>query len=277
MSRSIAAVSTTSPADLAVAVEAAQAAAAVVRAGFGNRVRADMKGLVDPVTEVDVAAERTIVEILHAARPADAILAEEGGGATDSVGRRWIVDPLDGTVNYVHGIPQIGVSVALYDGDRGLAAAVVDVVREETFTATNTQPAELDGARIEVSTPDRLIDSIIGTGFPYDRDEHGRSYAATVGAVLERARGVRRMGAAVIDLAWVACGRLDGFWEFNLAPWDVAAGLLLVERAGGVATDLSGARAQVDSDAFVLSSASIAAELLSVLNDHRPPHLERTS
>jgi len=277
VSRSIAAVSTTSPADLAVAVEAAQAAAAVVRAGFGNRVRADMKGLVDPVTEVDVAAERTIVEILHAARPADAILAEEGGGATDSVGRRWIVDPLDGTVNYVHGIPQIGVSVALYDGDRGLAAAVVDVVREETFTATNTQPAELDGARIEVSTPDRLIDSIIGTGFPYDRDEHGRSYAATVGAVLERARGVRRMGAAVIDLAWVACGRLDGFWEFNLAPWDVAAGLLLVERAGGVATDLSGARAQVDSDAFVLSSASIAAELLSVLNDHRPPHLERTS
>ncbi len=259
--------------DLDIAVTAARAGAEIVRPALGTLVRSDLKGAVDPVSEIDVAAERAVVDVITGERPGDGVLAEESGGEASDEGRRWLIDPLDGTVNFLHGIPHVGVSVALYENGKPLVGAVIDVMRGETFTAQTGGGAWLDGASVRVSDRSPLRQCVIATGFPYDRHEHGRSYAVTVGAVTEAALGIRRLGAAVLDFAWVACGRLDGFWELTLAPWDAAAGLLLVEEAGGRTVDLEGRPANPGSRSFVASNALVADELHSLISDNRPPHL----
>ena len=205
----------TSLTDRSVAIDAALAGADVVRAAFGRPVTEELKGAVDPVSKVDLAAEAAVLGVLRRHRPNDDILAEESGGSWIASGRRWIVDPLDGTVNFLHAIPHVGVSVALWDGDAPVACATIDVLRDEVFSAAAGAGAELNGSTVRVSDRERLSDCVVGTGFPYDRDVHGAAYAETVGAVLPHVRGVRRLGAAVLDFAWVACGRLDGFWEFQ--------------------------------------------------------------
>lgn len=261
------------PDDRDLAVAAALAGASVVRAGLGTDVRAEMKGAVDPVSEIDRAAEHAVLDLLSSHRPEDSILAEESGGSTSTQGRRWIVDPLDGTVNFLHGIPHVGVSVGLWDDRRPVAAAVVDVTREEVFSAAAGRGAWLDNEPIQVSSRVELVECVIGTGFPYDRDVHGAAYARAAGAVLERVRGIRRMGAAVLDFAWVACGRLDGFWEYRLAPWDAAAGLLLVAEAGGRVADLVDETAGVDSGVFIAANPHIAASLNDLVRSHAPDHV----
>ena len=266
-------VSLTSPTDRDVAIAAANAGAKVVRNAFGSVVDEEMKGVVDPVSEVDRAAESSVIEVLTRMRPDDGVLAEEGGGQADPIGRRWIIDPLDGTVNFLHSIPHVGVSVALWDGTDPVACAVIDVMRDETFTAAAGEGAELDGHPMAVSTRDDLISCVVGTGFPYDRDQFGMEYATTIGHVLSRVRGVRRHGAAVLDFAWVACGRLDGFWEFNLAPWDVAAGLLLVQEAGGISADLTTEPASVTSTAFILSNSALGDSFVELIRDRTPGHV----
>lgn len=259
--------------DRDLAVAAALAGAEVVRERFGTAVISELKGAVDPVSEVDRAAEEAILELITEHRPADAILAEESGGATATGGRRWIVDPLDGTVNFLHGIPHVGVSVAVWDDDDPVAGAVVDVTRREVFSAAAGRGAWLGERRIHVSSRATLAECVIGTGYPYDRDVHGAAYAAAVGAVVSRVRGIRRMGAAVVDLAWVACGRLDAFWEYHLAPWDVAAGMLLVREAGGGVADLVRDAATVDSGAFIAANPHIAAPIADLVRSHAPPHI----
>ena len=266
-------VSLTSPTDRDVAIAAATAGASVVRSAFGTVVQEEMKGTVDPVSEVDRAAESSVIEVLARLRPDDGVLAEESGGQLDPTGRRWIIDPLDGTVNFLHSIPHVGVSVALWDGADPVACAVIDVMRDETFTAAAGEGAELNGHPMAVSTRAELISCVVGTGFPYDRDRFGMDYAATIGHVLSRVRGVRRHGAAVLDFAWVACGRLDGFWEFNLAPWDVAAGLLLVQEAGGISADLATTPASVTSTAFILSNSSLGDSFVELIRDRTPGHV----
>ena len=259
--------------DLDVAIAAARAGARVVRRSFGLDVDPDLKGVVDPVTEVDRAAEAAILEVLGTMRPEDEVLGEEGGGQTEAVGRRWIVDPLDGTINFLHGHPHVATSVGLWDGDEPVAGVVIDVMREEMFTAIRGQGAYLDGRPIRVSSNTRLQECLIGTGFPYDRHLNGPAYTAAAGEVMKRVRDIRRLGSAALDFAWVACGRFDGFWEFGIYPWDVAAGLLLVEEAGGLTADMTTSPARVDSTHFIIAGPGIYEPLVDLIRSVAPPHV----
>lgn len=226
--------------DLELALEAARAAGAIVRDMADAVGDPEFKGEVNPVTEADHRAEAAIVGLIGEHRPDDGVLTEEGSDTESASTRRWVIDPLDGTVNYLHGIPHVGVSVALEDGDGAVVGVVLDVFRDEAFTAVRGAGAHRDGTPVRVSRTTELERSLLVTGFPYDRRDHAGDYTDVVAAVLEHGQGVRRLGSAALDLAWVACGRYDGYWEVKLEPWDVAAGLLLVTEAGGTASSSDG-------------------------------------
>ena len=251
--------------DLAVAQEVGRAGAALVRQAIGQRVEAQFKSDANPVTEIDQAAERAMLEVLRRLRPRDAVLAEESGGDDWSSPRIWLIDPLDGTVNFIHGIPQVAVSVALWDQGVPQAAMIIDVHRHEEFTAVAGEGAQLNGSRLSVSAEAELGRAIIATGFPYDRDVHGREYARTMGEVLIRSQGVRRFGSAALDLAWVACGRYEGYWESGIQPWDAGAGVLLVTEAGGTVTNGDGGPHRLDDPVIVVSNGLIQADLLEAV------------
>jgi myo-inositol-1(or 4)-monophosphatase len=229
--------------DLALAKAAASSGAEIV-ASWANRLEtAEFKGVGNPVTEADREAEEAILSLITEHRPADGILGEEGATREGTSGRQWIIDPLDGTVNFLHGFPQVSVSVALHDEQGALVGVVRDVYRDEEFAAARSQGATLNGQPIKVAGRSDLGNALVATGFSYDRQERGPEYGRSVGEMLTRLRGLRRGGSAALDLAWVACGRLDGYWEARLGPWDVAAGYLLVAEAGGIVTGYDGAPA----------------------------------
>jgi len=214
----------------------------------------------DPVSDADRAAEWAIRDLLAAERPGDGLLAEEGSSAEAASGRRWVVDPLDGTVNYLYGFPAWCVSVALED-ERGAAVGVVyDPLREETFRTTRGAACELNGSPVRVRAMTDLSQSLVATGFGYGPDRRALQ-AEVLRRVLPRVRDIRRAGAAALDLAWVAAGRLDGFWERGLNPWDWRAGRLLVEEAGGSVAELQG-------EPFGLAAANpgLLAALLELLS-----------
>jgi myo-inositol-1(or 4)-monophosphatase len=218
---------------LAVADAAARAAAAELMPRFGAEpegVRAK-SGPTDPVSAADLAAEAAIRAVLARERPGDAILGEEGGATGGDGDLRWVVDPLDGTVNYLFGIPIFAVSVAVEDADGGLAGVVLDPSRGERFAATRSGTPTLDGRLIRGSQRADLATALVGTGFGYDRAVRGVQ-AEVAARVLPRVRDIRRAGAAAIDLCWCACGRLDAYWERGVRHWDYAAGALICERAG---------------------------------------------
>ena len=193
----------------------------------------------DMVSDADREAEAAIVELLEAERPDDALVGEEGAGERGSSGRAWVIDPLDGTTNYLYGFPQWCVSVALEDGDGALAGVVHDPTRDETFCAARGEGAELNGEPIRVRDHDDLATALVATGFGYD-PERRAAQADVLLRILPRVRDIRRAGAAALDLAWLAAGRLDGYYERGLNPWDWAAGSLLVTEAGGVVQPLQG-------------------------------------
>lgn len=255
--------------DLSLARTAAAAAADIIRAWRGRIEGADYKGDVDPVTIADREAEAAIVALISRHRPDDGILAEEGGAAASTSGRRWVIDPLDGTVNFLHGIPQVAVSIGLEDPDGTLVGVVRDVFREEEFTARRGGGATRNGAPIHVSSCSEMRRALVSTGFAYDRHSRAAEYTRPVTAVLEVAQGIRRNGSAALDLAWVACGRLDGHWEFNLSPWDVSAGFLLVTEAGGVVLGFDG---PPDHRGFTAATPAIAPTLHSVVASARLTH-----
>jgi fructose-1,6-bisphosphatase/inositol monophosphatase family enzyme len=196
----------------------------------------------DMVSEADREAETEIVAILRAERPDDALVSEEGAGGTGTSGRRWVVDPLDGTTNYLYRFPAWGVSVALEDDDGGLAGVVHDPVADETFRAARGAGAELNGEPIRVRDDDDLATSLIATGFGYDPDVRA-GQADVLRALISHVRDIRRAGAAALDLCYVACGRLDGYYERGIHHWDVAAGALIVREAGGAVVPVEGGRA----------------------------------
>ena len=259
--------------DLQLATTAARAGAAVLTRWFGRTADPDLKGAIDPVTEADRESEAAIVDLIRMHRPADSILAEEGSAAIGPSGRRWVIDPLDGTVNFVHGIPHSAVSIAVEDGDGGLAGLVIDPFRSEEFAASRGGGATLNGQPIHVSDQDQFSDSLFATGFAYDSQERGQTYTDAVAAVLGKAQGVRRFGAAALDLAWVACGRYEGHWEFGLSAWDLAGGALLIREAGGKVTDSYGG--PVRPEDVVATNGRLHEELLSIVAAHRPRHFER--
>lgn len=234
---------------------------------MGAMDQVGFKGSVNPVTETDEAAERLIRERLQERFPEHRILAEEGGGdAWREPGPPiWLVDPLDGTNNFAHGFPQVGVSMALVAQRQPVVGVVHDPLRGETFTATAGGGATLDEQSIHVTPVDDLADAFLGTGFPYDRRTARDNNVQRLDHFLRRSQGVRRAGAAVLDLCYVACGRFDGFWEIRLHPWDVAAGVLIVREAGGRATDFAGTPDCVSGRRIVASNGHIHEQMLRVI------------
>jgi myo-inositol-1(or 4)-monophosphatase len=253
-----------------VAIDAARDAGRLLRAELRGSRRIAFKGAsTNLVTEMDERAEALIVGRLGQAFPDDTTLAEERGAAPGRSDRRWIVDPLDGTTNYAHGVAIYCVSIAL-EVDRRIELGVAyDPSLDELHVAERGRGATVNGERLAVSSTATLDESLLTTGFPYNiretRDTNLKEYAAFA----LRCRGVRRLGSAVLDLAWVAAGRLDGFWELRLGPWDVAAGRLLVEEAGGRVTNLEGGALDLDAPAVVASNGRIHDAMLTVLRETR--------
>ena len=223
-----------------VAVDAARAGGQLLQRGLPGSRRIAYKGSpTNLVTEMDARVEELIVGRLAAAFPDDAVLAEERGASAGRSGRRWIIDPLDGTTNYAHGFPAFGVSIALESAKRVELGVIYDPNLDEMFVAERGRGSTLDDRRLAVSTTATLDESLLATEFPYNIREVLDNNLKEYAAFSVRARAVRRMGSAVLYLAWLASGRLDGYWELRLGPWDVAAGSLLVEEAGGRITDVA--------------------------------------
>lgn len=197
------------------------------------------KGKNDYVSEVDRMAESAVIEVLHRAYPDHAVLAEESGEHGQSE-FQWVIDPLDGTTNFLHGYPQFAVSIALKHKGRIEQGVIYDPMRQELYTASRGRGALLNDRRVRVSKRPGLEGALLGTGFPVRDQALFEPYIATFRAMSERTSGIRRAGAAALDLAYVACGRLDGFWEMGLSEWDMAAGVLMVEEAGGLVGDVTG-------------------------------------
>ena len=261
---------------LSRAVSIAHEAGALIRRAFPRTALSHigLKGAVNPVTETDTAAERLILSRLRAAFPHHRILAEEGGGAAwqEPGPPVWLVDPLDGTNNFAHGFPHVAVSLALVAEGRPVVGVIYDPLKDETFAAAVGRGAMLNGEPIHVSKVARLADGFLATGFPYDRRTAPDNNTARLDHFLRRSLGVRRAGAASLDLAYVACGRFDGFWEIRLKPWDVAAGVLLVREAGGRATDFAGTANCLSGEEIVASNGLIHEEMLRVIREgaHAP-------
>lgn len=251
--------------DLDLAVAAARRGAGLLREALGKGARVEFKGEVDPVTEVDRRVESEIRRMLTAHRPADEIVGEEEGGVLSPRGRAWIIDPLDGTVNFIHGLAPVSVSVALWEDGAPLAGAVIEAIHGEEFTAVRGEGARLNSQPISVSSQVVLSQALVGTGFPYDRRERAREYAALVGAVLSECQGVRRLGSAALDLCYVAAGRFDAYWEQGLAVWDMAAGMLMVEEAGGKVTGLDGGKVPLDGSLVMATNGSVHDQFGKVL------------
>jgi myo-inositol-1(or 4)-monophosphatase len=257
-------------AEKTVAVELAEATGAMLRQELGRARRVEAKDSpINLVTEMDRRAEAIIVDRLRREFPDDAILAEESGASGGRSGRRWIVDPLDGTTNYAHGVPIFAVSIALEERNRIVLGAIHDPNQRETFVAERGGGAHLNGARLAVSGTKRLDESLLATGFPYDIRATNDTNLSEFGVFSLRARSVRRTGSAVLHLAYLAAGRFDGYWELRLGPWDVAAGWLMVEEAGGRVTDLVGGAFDLAAPRIAASNGLIHDEMLGVLREVR--------
>ena len=259
---------------LNTAVKAARRAGNIISRATRNLdvVAVREKAANDFVSEVDREAERVIISTLHEAYPGHAILAEESG-ASGASEYQWVIDPLDGTTNFLHGFPQYCVSIALEHRGIVTQAVIYDPVRNDLFTGSRGRGAFLNDARIRVSKRMHLKSGLIGTGFPFKELAHLESYMAMLRDVMKGSAGVRRAGSAALDLAFVAAGRLDGFWEIGLSRWDMAAGSLLITEAGGLVSDLEGNDGWMQSGNIVAGTPKVFVELLQLLAPHLTPAL----
>src|SRR5512144_2377098 len=258
---------------LTIAVKAARRAGNLINRGARelDLLTITSKGPKDFVSEVDREAERAIVETLLASFPDHAILAEEGTAKGTNVDAEnvWIIDPLDGTTNFLHGFPQYCVSIALSQRGQITQGVIYDPVRNDLFTATRGRGAFLNDRRIRVSRRQHLRDSLVGTGFPFRDGSYLDTYLAMMKAMIQHTAGLRRPGAAALDLAYVAAGFYDGFWEVGLNPWDVAAGSLLVQEAGGLIGDLQGEGDFVHGGQVIAANPKIFAQMVNALGPYR--------
>jgi myo-inositol-1(or 4)-monophosphatase len=251
---------------LTFAKDLALKAGALLREGIGRVTEIGHKGEIDLITEFDLRSEQLLIDEINRAYPNDAILAEEDGSIREGE-HRWLIDPLDGTTNFAHGIPVFSVSIAYTQGSRPLLGVVYDPMREELFYAADNRGAWLDDRRLHVSSTASLNESLLVTGFSYDIRTNPETNLDHFAAFALRTHGVRRMGSAAMDLAYVAAGRFDGYWEMRLWPWDWGAGILMVKEAGGKVTRTSG-----EPDVFTEPTSILATnghlheEMLAVLN-----------
>jgi myo-inositol-1(or 4)-monophosphatase len=254
------------PSFLESAVEIAHEAGSLLQHYFERRVRFELKGAFDLVTEADRASEKLIVDRLKALYPAHSIVAEEGGGHESPSEYRWYVDPLDGTTNFAHSYPVYNVTLGLEKAGELIAGVIFDPTRKELFSCEKGGGAFLNGRRIHVSEAAKLDESLFSTGFP-SRRRHLDVNIHFYHQLAMASHGVRRGGAAAIDLAYVACGRLDGYWEFGLSPWDMAAGILLVEEAGGICRDMKGNPHGLKSPHILVNNGLIHEEVMTLFSE----------
>ncbi len=242
----------------------------LVRKSITRRKVISKKGEIDLVTEVDCAAERLIIRTIHRAFPDHSFLAEESGASLKS-GQganspcRWIIDPIDGTTNFAHSLPVCSVSIAYEEKGVVKLGGVYDPTRDELFFAEKGRGAFLNGTKIKVSKTKDLSEALLATGFPYDRRKDPDQYLRPFREFLMKAREIRRLGSAAIDLCYVACGRFDGYWEAKLSPWDKAAGMLILSEAGGKLSDYSGAPLTLPEPSMVASNGRIHKAILALL------------
>ncbi len=250
-----------------LAIEAAREAGAYLKDSIGKIRSLEIKkgNERNLVSEIDRTSEQKIIRRIRARYPDHAILAEESGAGTSPAEYRWVIDPLDGTTNFVHGVPVFCVTIALEHRGEILAGVSYDPNLEELFTAEKGAGAYLNGKRLQVSSPSRLIESLLVTGFPYDLAKDPGDVIRHFSDFLLEAQGVRRLGSAALDLAYVAAGRFDGYWEVSLNPWDMAAGILLVQEAGGRTSDFSGGPPSIYRKQIVASNGRIHDAMLRVL------------
>lgn len=269
---------------LNIGVRAARAAGRVITQGVGrlDTLQIDVKGRNDFVSDIDRRAESDIIDVLARAYPDHAILAEESGASGPADAEyRWVIDPLDGTTNFLHGLPHFSVSIALMRHDKLFQAIVYDPMRQELFTAGKGDGAYLDAKRIRVRKTHKLEHALLGTGFPYRVGQDLDFYQRTSRHFTERSGGIRRLGSAALDLAYIAAGRLDGCWLTGLSEWDLAAGALLVREAGGLVNDFDGGDTWRQSGELIAATPKVHHEMLQVMKPlsaarRKMPGRERT-
>ncbi len=256
---------------LNIAVRAARTGGNVISRAFEqvDKVEVESKGTNDFVTNIDIAAEEAIIETIRKSYPAHSIVGEETGVSEGSDSDfQWIIDPIDGTTNFVKGIPHFAVSIALKVKGKLDQAVIFDPIRGELFTASRGKGAQLNGFRIRVKQHKELTGAVLATGFPFKHKQHTAAYMNMFQAMFEKASDLRRAGSAALDLAYVAAGRVDGFFEIGLKPWDTAAGELLVIEAGGLVTDFTGGHNYSNSGNIVASSPRLLKEILKDIRPH---------
>jgi len=261
---------------LNIAVKAARRAGGIINRATRNLdiVAFKEKAANDFVSEVDREAEQSIIRTLREAYPDHSILAEESGASGQS-DYQWIIDPLDGTTNFLHGFPQYAVAIALMHKGTITHSVVYDPGRNELFTASRGRGAFMNDQRMRVSKRVSLKSALVGTGFPFRQVEHLDAYIGILRDIMKNSAGIRRAGSAALDLAYVAAGRLDGFWEFGLSPWDMAAGALLITEAGGLVGDLRGEASYLETGNIVAGTPKVFVPLLQALSPHLTPALQR--
>jgi len=260
---------------LNIAVRAARSAGDIIARSVErlDTLTVEVKAQNDFVSEVDRRAEQEIIYVIKKAYPDHSFLAEESGENGDSE-YQWVIDPLDGTTNFLHGFPQFAVSIALRHKGRLEHAVVYDPMRQELFTASRGGGAQLDGRRIRVSQRRGLEGALLGTGFPFKQQQHLDAYLNTFKALFPMTAGIRRPGSAALDLAYVAAGRLDGFWEIGLSPWDMAAGILLVREAGGLVSDFGGGEQYMETGNVVAAGPKVFKAMLQGIQPHLTAELK---
>lgn len=252
-----------------IAVRAARSAGNIIvrNADRLDRIHVEEKATNDFVSDVDRLAEQEIVNTLRAFYPNHAILGEEFGGHMDAE-YCWVIDPLDGTTNYLRGFPHFAVSIALLHRGIPDIGVIYDPLRQELFTAKRGGGAMLDGRRLRMPARTSVAGALLGTGFPFRQKRHQAAYLGMFGDFMSRAGDLRRAGAAALDLAYVASGRLDGFWEIGLKPWDIAAGVVLVKEAGGMVSDFTGADRHLETGNIVAGSPKLFQDMLRIIRPH---------
>jgi myo-inositol-1(or 4)-monophosphatase len=247
------------------AIDAATEGARILQSHFGNISRIRKKAADEIVTEADTESEKKIISIIQDRFPDHAVLSEECGLIPGTSEFKWIIDPLDGTVNFSRRIPFFAISIALTAGDETLLGIILNPEHDELFSAVRGQGAQINGKTIQVSSTPRISDSLLVTGFPYDVSELFEPLILRYGNCMKAARGIRRLGAAALDLCYVACGRFDGYWEQNLKSWDAAAGALMVEEAGGKVTTFSNRPYTVGHFEILATNGLVHEEMLGLL------------
>jgi len=249
-----------------VALKASIEAGAILKRNYGRVHSVGHKGEIDLITEVDLRSEKEIIKVIRKEYPDHDILAEEGDGWNRDAEYKWLIDPLDGTTNYAHGFPCFAISIALEKRGEIILGIVYDPLREELFSAQKGKGSYLNKKKISVSKTNQLSDSLLATGFPYDVHQNPENNLNHFSNFTLRAQGIRRAGSAALDLCYVASGRLDGFWEMRLKPWDVSAGSLIVTEAGGKVTDFKGRPFSIYADEILATNGRIHGEMVRVLN-----------